>query len=451
MLDRESKRNLPSVADHMCTWFREKSHLIAVAYSACSAAGTPGAQDCLCGSSEEIAAPRDASAARSSERPQGEDVYSIEQVTTFEEFRRLKEAWNALLREGTRHKPYREHDWFELWFTHFEAGVELSIFLVKRDQKIEAIFPFVLKNKKCKGLSIRQLEFPGSVGAAMRTPIFRDLDASQKEAILRSLFRFLARSVKWDLLRLTFLPGEDFDLETLDRVLSADSLTYKERAWFGDWYLDGIDFTGEQYLASRISHVRKNIKRFAKQFGHDGGMKLEIVTGGDDETIDRWMDHFHAVYKKSWKEWEAHSTFDRALAKMARDRGYLRLGLLFVHDNPVAAQFWLVCNRKAYVAKIVYDEQLKKFSPGVTLTAAMSTHVIDNDKVEEIDFQFGDDAYKKDWAPKRRERKNVLIFNRHSLRGWLLGYVIPKVGLIMRGNRVLRPARKVILKILRVD
>jgi len=85
------------------------------------------------------------------------------------------------------------------------------------------------------------------------------------------------------------------------------------------------------------------------------------------------------------------------------------------------------------------------------LTAAMITHAIDHDKVEGVDHLFGDDTYKQYWTPQRRERKDVFIFNRHSFRGWLLGYVIPRLGLIMRGNWVLEPLRKAILKLLRLD
>jgi len=379
------------------------------------------------------------------------DMYSIEQVTTYEGFHRIKEDWNGLLQEGSRHKPYLEHEWFELWLNHFEIGGELSIFLVKRDRKIEAIFPFVLKQEKYRGLPVRQLELLGSLGGAMRTPIFSGQDASQKEAILQSLFQFLVTLAKWDVLRLNYLAKEDFDVEAVERILSTNALVYRERTCFGDWYLNGIDFTGEQYMASRPKHIRRNIKRFAKQFANGGGMKFEIVTGGDDETLDRWMDHFYCVYKKSWKPWEAHPTFDRALVKMARDRGYLRLGLLFVHGNPVAAQLWLVCSGTAYGAKKAYDEQFTKVSPGVTLTAAMITHAIDHDNVRGVDHLFGDDTYKKYWTPQRRERKDVFVFNPHSLRGWLLGDIILKVAPIMRGNRFLRPVQTGILKLLRAD
>jgi CelD/BcsL family acetyltransferase involved in cellulose biosynthesis len=387
---------------------------------------------------------------RLSARSRGEDGYCIERVTSVEAFERLREEWNGLLGEGTRHKPYLEHEYFSLCLEHGDPGGELSIFLVRREGKLKAIFPFVLKRERRRGWSVRHLEFLGVISTAMRTPIFGDPDPSAREAILAALFRYLARSVRWDTLRLNFIPTEDFDLETLERVLSAEGLRHKERAWFSGWYLDGIDVTGEAYVASRPKHIRRNMRRFAKQYGNGGGMRVEIITGGDDETIERGMEHFHAVYKQSWKEWEFRPTFDRALVRLARDKGYLRLGLLFVGERPVAGQLWFVCNRRAYGEKKAYDEAFKKVSPGITLTAAMIAHAIDHDKVVEVDHLYGDDTYKGYWTPQQRERKNILIFNRRSVRGRLLGYIMPTVGPVMQRFGALRSIRKAVLKALRV-
>ena len=53
------------------------------------------------------------------------------------------------------------------------------------------------------------------------------------------------------------------------------------------------------------------------------------------------------------------------------------------------------------------------------MTAALCRHVIDEDRVEEIDFLIGDDAYKQDWMSARRERWGVVAFNPGTLRGKL--------------------------------
>jgi CelD/BcsL family acetyltransferase involved in cellulose biosynthesis len=443
-------QKLPGIADNVCRHFRWLAQVPGLAFSTCSAPGDPDAPVSTDTTPPAVATSPDARPANPQDRsPEAED-YTIERITSLDEFDHLKDEWNGLLHEDTRHKPYLEHEYFRLWLEHGDPGGELSFVLIRRHGRLEAIFPFVLKRERHRGWTLRHLEFLGITSTAMRTPMFGDLGQPAKDAILQAFFRHLARSVKWDTLRLNFIPTEDFTLETVERILSTERLAHKERVWFSGWYLDGIDVTGQQYMATRPKHIRRNMKRFTKQYGNDGGIRLEIITGGDDETIDRAMDHFHTVYKHSWKEWEFRPTFDRALVRLARDRGYLRLGLLFVHDRPVAGQLWFVCNRRAYGEKKAYDEQFKKVSPGITLTAAMITHAIDQDKVREIDHLYGDDTYKAYWTPQQRERKNILIYNRHSLRGWLLGYVMPKIGPFMQRFTALRSIRKAILKILRV-
>ena len=47
-------------------------------------------------------------------------------------------------------------------------------------------------------------------------------------------------------------------------------------------------------------------------------------------------------------------------------------------------------------------------------------HVVDIDKVDEVDYLTGDDSYKEDWMSHRRERWGVVAFRKGSWRGcWL--------------------------------
>ena len=54
--------------------------------------------------------------------------------------------------------------------------------------------------------------------------------------------------------------------------------------------------------------------------------------------------------------------------------------------------------------KLAYDEAWKRYSPGSILISYLMQYVIEVDKVEEIDFLTGNDAYKADWMTERRER-----------------------------------------------
>ena len=60
------------------------------------------------------------------------------------------------------------------------------------------------------------------------------------------------------------------------------------------------------------------------------------------------------------------------------------------------------------------------FSAGTLLTAFLMAHTLDNDKVREVDYMIGDDAYKKGWMSHRRERWGIIAYNPSTPRGLLL-------------------------------
>ena len=61
----------------------------------------------------------------------------------------------------------------------------------------------------------------------------------------------------------------------------------------------------------------------------------------------------------------------------------------------------------------------------------MMKHLIDVEKVGQIDFGSGDDAYKSDWMSSRRERWGIVAFNPRTLPG-LLGAARHLGGLALR-------------------
>jgi CelD/BcsL family acetyltransferase involved in cellulose biosynthesis len=50
----------------------------------------------------------------------------------------------------------------------------------------------------------------------------------------------------------------------------------------------------------------------------------------------------------------------------------------------------------------------------------MMRHMLDEEKVAEVDFGHGDDLYKQSWLPERRERWGILAFNPHTIAGLAL-------------------------------
>jgi CelD/BcsL family acetyltransferase involved in cellulose biosynthesis len=371
--------------------------------------------------------------------------YTLRKITSLDEFRALKEIWNDIAANENFFFPFLCFEWFEIWLEHFLNNNKLLILLVYRGDTLLAITPFIIKNEKFKGFYVRKIELIGNAYSHIRNFIFRNIDDVEKEQVLLCIFGYLKNLSKWDLVDLNSLPEERFNFQPVYQAIDKIGIKRKEYVSFGNWYLDKIDFNGDEYLKSRSGNIKNNIKRYRKSLEKAGKLEFVLVTDGNDEKMDHFMDHYYIVYQNSWKKKETDPTFHRDIAKIACKKGWLRLGFLFLENSPIAAQLWFVCEGMAHILKLVYDENYKKFIPGVILTAEMMKHEIDIDKVMEVDFGVGDDPYKKDWTPYRRERKGVLIFNK-NVKAQSLFFLVDKILPMMNKYQFLRKAKETIKK-----
>ena len=72
-------------------------------------------------------------------------------------------------------------------------------------------------------------------------------------------------------------------------------------------------------------------------------------------------------------------------------------------------------------------------------------HVLDVDKVREVDYLTGDDKYKQDWMSHRRERWGILAMNPRTVRGALA--ILRHIG----GRAVKRAVQSAIKRPLRLQ
>lgn len=182
---------------------------------------------------------------------------------------------------------------------------------------------------------------------------------------------------------------------------------------FGNWH-QTVTGDWKTYLAARDGALRNTARRMGNRFAKAGG-RLELVQGGAG--LDAAIDAYDRVYATSWKNPEPHPGFVPGLMRLCAQRGWLRLGLAWIGDQPIAAQLWIVANGKASIYKLAFDDRHKALAPGTLVTALLMHHVIDIDKVAEIDYLIGDDPYKKSWVDARRERWGLIGYNPRSIIG----------------------------------
>ncbi|MCG7899459.1 MAG: GNAT family N-acetyltransferase [Candidatus Thiodiazotropha weberae] len=226
------------------------------------------------------------------------------------------------------------------------------------------------------------------------------IEYSGNRQILACLIEGL-RALPLHSLQLEPVAENDLSLHELEQTMTSYGYTCHRYFSFYNWYhrTNGESFS--DYLAARPSRVRNTVGRKQRKLKREQDYRIELFTKGH---LDQALADYRAVYDASWKANEVFEPFVEGLAKNLSESGWLRLAILYINNHPAAAQFWFVAHGKASIFKLVYDEAWKRYSPGTILLAYLMEQVIDRDKVEEIDFLTGNDAYKQDWMSQRRQR-----------------------------------------------
>lgn len=158
----------------------------------------------------------------------------------------------------------------------------------------------------------------------------------------------------------------------------------------------------QEYMEGRPAVLRNTIVRKMRKLEREHSYEIRLFSG---EEVPRHMPDYYVVYNASWKQNEVkHAEFQDSFVAEFSKAGWSRLAILYINDQPVAAQLWFVHHNKASIFRLAYDKAWRDYSVGSILTNYLMEYVIDTDKVEEIDFLTGNDAYKQDWMSERRER-----------------------------------------------
>ncbi len=184
---------------------------------------------------------------------------------------------------------------------------------------------------------------------------------------------------------------------------------------FGNWYLatDGLDFEG--YWQQRPGALRNTGRRRYRALIERGD--AEIVCYSKPGEAAAAIQAYEGVYARSWQTAEPFPGFMSGLIRNGFADGEAQVWCLFASGKPVAAQIWVRRHDRATIFKLAYDQDWGKQSVGTVLTMAAMRAALADPEIREIDFGWGDDAYKREWLPERRQRYGIAAYNPRSLIG----------------------------------
>ena len=302
-------------------------------------------------------------------------------------------------------------EWFELLRQHvYHRDEGVRYYYIVDGRTITSILPLRLTSNGRTRMIEALNNYYTSLYAPLRTPqndrlsLHHLLEAATAEHRNPHVMRFAPMD-----------PDSNAYAELANALRKAGWVPFKYFC-FGNWYLN-VTENWEGYLRKRSANLRSTIKRRTKEFCADGGT-LEILNGQDaPERIAQAVADFQSVYAASWKVPEPHPDFIPALVRLLAEKNMLRLGIARLGGKPIAAQIWIVTAHKASIFKLAYHQDYAAHSPGTVLTSHLLRHVIDIDRIKEVDYLIGDDKYKQHWMTHRRERWGIIAFNPRTFIG----------------------------------
>ncbi len=319
----------------------------------------------------------------------------------FTESSKLPKSSDLLFTQAEEDSLFFSRPWFEnLVANALEDKQKLLLACVIEKESVLAILPLITHDNK-KWTSLHHLY------TSLFTLLLVD---NNQQAIINCLAKGLSQ-LPFDSLSLEPIAKDDDNLNKLKLAMESQGLSCYRYARFFNWFhpLQGQSFAG--YMQARPSKVRNTIARKQRKLEREYDYEIKLHAHSD---VQQAMADYHAVYNASWKATEQHENVLKGLINNFSEKGWVRLAILYIGDQPVAAQIWFVVHKKASIFKLAYDEEWKHYSPGSILTRFLMETVIDTDKVKEIDFLTGNDRYKQDWMGERRQRWRLVCVHEES-------------------------------------
>ncbi len=253
---------------------------------------------------------------------------------------------------------------------------------------------------------------------ALTAPYTTEFAPHFKDTAAAHVFGRLGREYTDGVLRLDGLELSNPEIATLLDGLRHSGLVCAVYEGFANWFEPVNSF--QEYWARRPTRLKETVRRKTRSAALSG-LSFSCLRGHTERTAATYAE----IYAASWKKAEPHPDFiPKLLTSLSDD---VRLGVMFMGGQAVAAQIWLVRHGRGTIFKLAHREDAATYSPGTLLTAWMCETLIRDDQLKEIDFGRGDDTYKRDWLCCRRTRSGVISADWRSAVGMsaLLREVVP--------------------------
>jgi CelD/BcsL family acetyltransferase involved in cellulose biosynthesis/dTDP-4-amino-4,6-dideoxygalactose transaminase len=277
-------------------------------------------------------------------------------------------------------------EWLGTWWRHLGRGELVLRQCRAANRGLVGVLPMVREQRGA--LSLLRL-CSAEVGEELG-PICAPRDET---AVARAWRHMLdSFSDDWDLMLAERLPGR-VSWPTLADI----GLLRREAS--PELALAGLDWEG--FLATRSRHFRKHLRYFERRLARDHGLRFRLAD--DPDRLDADVDTMIALHRARWQTHgidafaQRREDFHREFARIALDRGWLRLWFAELNGTPAAAWYGMRFAGIEWYYNAGRNPAFDELSVGHVLVAHTVREAI-LDGQRQYRLLRGDHEYKRRWA-----------------------------------------------------
>jgi len=328
-------------------------------------------------------------------------------VQDFDDFLKLREPWNELVRNCDVDHAFMRHEWFECWVRHLGTADNLRILTVWSDGLMVAAAPLQMKRQKLKGMPLRVLSFmSSSVSPRCNFILHSSCDSA---GFFNEVFAIRA----WDLV---YTENLEVGLATTNKYLE-----YLKSGIFRNYDTEPgrqsphqiLDTDWDSYLKTLSKNHRKNIRAALRRLEELGEYEfLEFETYEGSEIIfeqmvvvsgSSWKSEFGTDLKSNPKI----AAFYKDFSRLGSREGLWKLYMLRIGNALVAFDYLLKHNNSLTGIRSDYDPAYKDLMPGHLMKVATIRDLCSRGVPWEYDMGGMAAEYKKGYVKNVREHINV--------------------------------------------
>ena len=333
-----------------------------------------------------------------------DDSISVRVISDTKDILQIQREWNTLVGTSCRN-PFLLSEFVREFVESRPTDWTPLILVVSNKHAIIGIAPLIFRKK----FGIRSVKIPNWPWCSEFI-----IESQNREAIIATIFDYLFKTLECKLADFT-LPCDSPNFRPLINQCKVRGIHIKTLPEMGRRIVH-ITSTWAEFAANQGKRFRNEMKRIERNLTNAYSWKTVCYDGNESpEAIKK----IFAVERNSWKvSWRAqrNESTDEVLMTVLRVSPQLskepqfkwNIWSLELSDKTIAYCIVFEYFDVAFIIKTSFDEQFKRFCPGIILQNAIIHEQFNNGRITSVDFT-SDLPYQKTWTDECIPRTRILL------------------------------------------